>query len=344
MKKNFFSYLFIFILTIFFLIVVYISFDSNLRRKILSLSSGLINNYYEISIEQSLLTTDPDINKAIKKLEEQIKVSEYLTNNSKNSFLDNIFLNARKIEKFINTDSGYRYFSGVVKKITEKDSEIYLAIVWQAKMMQINNSKDQDVISKINEAIELSPANLEAYKFALEYTFAKNKNNLFKKYCSMYHSSILGGSNVKNKPFFLQSNSLSKFSLQIESNYSEEDFYIIDGISLNKTNDYNFTLKKSTNLNSLNLFMNFYPGTLMKITSIELTNVDNEKIKLPLKEAYLSTRNSFFQHNTESLELITASNDSDRIKIKFDKMYEDVIKITINLKFTKLNLTNQPGC
>ena len=140
------------------------------------------------------------------------------------------------------------------------------------------------------------------------------------------------------------SNSLSKFSLQIESNYSEEDFYIIDGISLNKTNDYNFTLKKSTNLNSLNLFMNFYPGTLMKITSIELTNVDNEKIKLPLKEAYLSTRNSFFQHNTESLELITASNDSDRIKIKFDKMYEDVIKITINLKFTKLNLTNQPGC
>ena len=50
MKKIIFSS----IILAFFFILIYISIDSKLRRSILGLSGGLLNNYYSILIERSL--------------------------------------------------------------------------------------------------------------------------------------------------------------------------------------------------------------------------------------------------------------------------------------------------
>ena len=79
MKKIFFSSLVI----IFFLIIVYISINSNFRRTILNLSSGLLNNYYSILIRQNL-GSEEGISKAITILENQIKITDIITTNQKN--------------------------------------------------------------------------------------------------------------------------------------------------------------------------------------------------------------------------------------------------------------------
>lgn len=346
MKKNFFSYFFLSIFIIFFFTIIYVSLDSKFRRNVLSFATGLINNYYEISIKQNLDNSNPDIDKAIKKLDEQIKISNYLTNDSKNSFLDNIYFNAYKIEESIsiNSEKSYGYFSEVIKKLIKKDPNLYLAIVWEAKMMEINNFKDKEIVNKINQAIDLSPANIEAYKFALDYTFLKNKKNLFQKYCSMYHSSVLGGSNIKNQDSYLQSNSLSGFVMQILSKTSEEEFYLMEGVSLNNSKDYVFTLNEPKNISGLNLFINFFPGTSMNFERIEFRDFENKIIELPINSTYMSSKNSFFETNGKYAKLITTSQKRDKIQLKFDKEYKDIIKIIINLNFSKLYLTNQPNC
>ena len=96
MKKIFFSSLAI----IFFSIIIYITINSNFRRTILNLSSGLLNNYYSILIRQNL-SSEENISKSIKILENQIKITDMITTNQKNSFIDNIYLNTYAIEKNI---------------------------------------------------------------------------------------------------------------------------------------------------------------------------------------------------------------------------------------------------
>ena len=114
MKKSLFSYLTFYILLFSFITILYISIDSSFRRKIIGLSLGFFNNYYSITIQNSLVKEN-NLEKAVRKLERQIRISDFLTTESKNSFIDNVYVNAYKIEKFIKSDQDYKYFSNVPK-------------------------------------------------------------------------------------------------------------------------------------------------------------------------------------------------------------------------------------
>ena len=109
MKKFFFSYFFLTIFITLFSIVTYLSIDSDFRRKFFNLSLGFINNYFYIVIKQDLIQPNPNVIDATNKLELQIKITDFLTTKSKNSFLDNIYSNAYNIEKFTNKENDYKY-------------------------------------------------------------------------------------------------------------------------------------------------------------------------------------------------------------------------------------------
>ena len=96
MKKIFFSSL----ILIFFLIIIYISLNSNFRRSFLNLSSGLINNYYSIMIKSNL-SSENTVSKSIKILENQIKITTILPL-VKKRFIDNIYYNLSLIENINN--------------------------------------------------------------------------------------------------------------------------------------------------------------------------------------------------------------------------------------------------
>ena len=82
--KNFFFSL---IVGFFFLIILYLSLNSDFRRSILSLSMGLVNNYYSITIYQDL-KSENGFEKSIKRINQQIKITDFLTTDQKNSFID----------------------------------------------------------------------------------------------------------------------------------------------------------------------------------------------------------------------------------------------------------------
>lgn len=340
MKKSLFSYLTFYILLFSFITILYISIDSSFRRKIIGLSLGFFNNYYSITIQNSLVKEN-NLEKAVRKLERQIRISDFLTTESKNSFIDNVYVNAYKIEKFIKSDQDYKYFSNVIKKLIEKDPDIYSAIIWDAKLMKINDSKDEDVFKRIDQAINLSPSSLEAYRFALDYSYNLNKKKLFNKYCSLYSMSLLGAKHEKDNTSFFGSSSLSRFAIQITPTKEKQEIYLMEGISLNQENDYVFTLKTSKDLIGLNLISNFLPGTSIDLIGIDVINTENEKIKIPIETIYLSSKNSFFQKDEEKLKIIATSTNDELINIKLDKNYKNISKIIMKIKFSKLSLTNQ---
>ena len=339
MKKSFFSYFTFYVLLFAFVITLYISIDSNFRRKIMTLSLGFFNNYYSLTIKNSLVKEN-NLKKAIRKLEQQIKISDFLTTKSKNSFIDNIYFNAYRVEQFINTDEELKYFARTIKELISKDPNIYNAILWEAKLMIINDFQNEEVIKKINQAIELSPSSPEAYRFALDYSFKINEKDLFNKYCSEYHSSLLGGENEKEIVSLYGSSSFSRFSIQPLPKIGQRDFYTMDGINLNKDINYSFSFKQPRDLAGFNLLANFYPGTSINLIKIEITNVDNETKIIPLENLYISTKNSFI----DQYKIISASQSDDEVRIKFDKKFTKISKINIKFNFSKMNLTNKANC
>jgi hypothetical protein len=339
MKKSIFSYFTFYIFLLSFVTISYISIDSSFRRTIIGLSLGFINSYYAISIENHLIKEN-NLNKAVRKLEQQIKITDFLTTKSKNSFLDNIYFNANKIEKFIKSDQEYMYLSNIIKNLIEKDPKIYNAIIWDAKLMYLNKIDVKKILKRIDQAINLSPSSTEAYRFALDFTFKHNKQELFKKYCIKYHTSLLGSKHEKDNFSFFGSSSLGKFAIQIEPTSRDQEFYIIDGINLNKEIDYTVILKNPKDLESLNLISNFFPGVSIDVTKISIVNKENNNINLPLNRIYFSSKESFFQVNEGKIKIITTSKNDELINIKLDKQYKNISKIILKINFSRLNLTN----
>jgi len=337
MKKIFFSSLAI----IFFSIIIYITINSNFRRTILNLSSGLLNNYYSILIRQNLSSED-NISKSIKILENQIKITDMITTNQKNSFIDNIYLNTYAIEKNIKSEKNLLSLSKAVKKLIKKDPKIYGALVWNAKIMSIEGQAEEKIYNQINLAIELSPANIEAYKFALDYYQNKNDKK-FNQFCKDYHKAFLGSYTVKNNSSRFFETSLTRFAIQINSQ-KKNQIYIKEGINLNNSQDYVFQLKEPSNFSEFTFLSNFYPGTQISIMDIELKTKTNEIIKIPLDDVYIRAENNFFITDKNIKKILVSNYNDEKIIFKFANLFKNIDELKIKINFTKANITNKPNC
>lgn len=338
MKKFFFSS---FIL-IFFLIIIYFSLNSNFRRSFLNLSSGLINNYYLVVIKNNL-SSEQAISKSIRILENQIKITDFITTSHKNSFIDNIYYNLYIIEKNINNEKNFLLLSNVVKKLISKDPNIYDALIWNAKILSYENKDSKKVYEKIDQAIKLSPANAKAYKFAIDYANKNNNKEKIQTYCKDYHKSFLGSFSSKDNISKFSETSMTRFAIQIEENQEKKN-YIVEGVTLNNLQDYIVGFEKPSDISNFNLMSNFFPGTLINILNIELKNINDEIIYVPLSEIFISLENSFIINDSNFKKIFINSYDDEKISFKFDDKFKDIIQIKFKMNLSKANITNLTNC
>tara|TARA_Y100000590_G_scaffold467538_1_gene646737 strand:+ start:469 stop:1392 length:924 start_codon:yes stop_codon:yes gene_type:complete len=307
----------------------------------MGLPAGLINNYYSISIKNNLILGAGSVDGIINKIDQQIKVTDFITSKSKNTFTDNIYENLYKVEEYINSEQDIENFSKVVKKLIDRDPHLYDALIWDAKLMSYKKLENKEIIDRINSAIELSPANQEAYRFILDYTKKNNDKKLFDLYCEKYHTSLLGGKKNKERSLFGGS-SLTRFAIRLGNQI--DDVNIVEGINLNEYQDYKINLREPVNITNLQILSNFLPGTSIKIQSFELTNINDEKFIVPLKDVYVSSKGSFFIEDKNDINIFVTNYSDEKIKIKFSKLYKKITQITININFSKANLTNKDKC
>ncbi len=338
MKKFFFSSL----LLIIFLIIIYISLNSNFRRSILSLSSGLINNYYSIMI-RSNLGSERGISKSIKILESQIKITDFITTKQKNSFIDNIYFNLYTIEKNLGPEDDLLILSKIVKKLIAKDPNIYDALIWNAKIMSIEKKEEQMVYKQIDEAIKLSPASAKAYRFALDYSKEKANKNKVDKYCKNFHDSFLGSRNIKNNLSRFSESSLSRFAVQIKSNKKIKT-YIVEGTSLNNIQEYIIDLEKPSSFSEFIFLSNFFPGILISISDIKLRDFNDKVINILPNDVFISSENSFFVKDQNIQKIFVNSFNDEKITFKFDRKFEGINQLKFKINFTKANITNKSNC
>ena len=338
MKKFFFSL----IVGFFFLIILYLSLNSDFRRSILSLSMGLVNNYYSITINQDL-KSENGFEKSIKRINQQIKITDFLTTDQKNSFIDNIYLNIYNVEKFASSEKDFLKLSKVIKKLIKKDPKIYDALIWNAKILILENEKKEEIYETINSAIKLSPANSDAYKLALEYSKKIQDDQNFQKFCEEYHQSVVGSKVVKNQIHLFSESSLFRIALNIKSQDKIEN-YIMESITLNQVNNYIFNFKTAKTFNEFNLLSNFFPGTNIEIFQIELVDIENKLHTFKIEDLFITGENIFFVHNQESQLMVTNSFKEEKIKVKLENSVQDIIKMKATIKFSKANLTNIKGC
>ena len=337
MKKFFFSSL----LLIVFSIIIFISLNSDFRRSMLNLSSGLVNNYYSIMIKKNL-GSNSGISKSIKILENQIVFTDYITTNQKNSFIDNIYFNLYMIENNLTSEDDLIVLSNIVKKIIAKDPNVYDALIWNAKLMSIENKQVEKIYDTIDAAINLSPASDQAYRFAIDFS-KKNKDQLkVKKYCEGFHASLLGSRNIKNNISKFSESSLTRFAIEINSEQKKE-IYIIEGTNLN-TEDYFIDFKQPIELSQFMFLSNFFPGTLIDFIQIELRNSRNETIKIPMDDLYIIAKDSFFIKNEGTKKIMANSHNDEKIKFKLNSNFKNINQLKLKIKLSKANITNIPNC
>ena len=97
MVKKIVKYFLIFLTFSILFFIIFISFNSEIRRNILSYSVGGFKFYQYILIKNSL----PDIQKSDDQLIKFINFTDYLSSEGKNNFLISVYQNAEIIEEKI---------------------------------------------------------------------------------------------------------------------------------------------------------------------------------------------------------------------------------------------------
>ena len=337
-KKNYFLF---FLITIFFLILIIVSINSNLRRTFFDLSVGFINSYYSLSIKINL-ESKQGVSYSLEKIDQQIKLTDFLTTESKNTYTDDIYESLKLVEGYLNSEEEKKYFSKKLNKLIDKDPNIYEAIVWKAKVMDYENYEKNKILSQIDKANQLSHSQEDAYRFVLDYLNKKKDIEKFNYYCSLYHNAYLGGYKKKYLRSKFNGSSLTRFALQIGS--KNENIYLTEGVNLNNFQEYYFTLNKIENISELQILSNFLPGTIIDINNIELTNLDFTKFSIPLKKTLISSKTSFFLDSQNSVKLLALDHNDEIIKITLPREYKNINKIKLKINFLKANLTNKAKC
>lgn len=282
-----------------------------------------------------------NVSEIINKIDQQIRFTDFIISKSKNTFTDNIYENLYKVEEYVISNQDIENFSKVVRKLIDRDPNLYNALVWDAKLMSYKNFQKQEIIDRINSAIDLSPANQEAYRFILDFTKKNNDKKLFKSYCAKYHLSQLGGKKNKERSLF-RGSSLTRFAIQIGNQI--DNINIVEGINLNEYQDYKITLREPVNLNNLQILSNFLPGTIISIQSLELMDINDDKFIVSLEDIYVSSKSSFFIEDKNHIKILATNFSDEKIKIQFSQFYENITQINIKINFYKTNLTNKEKC
>ena len=66
--------------------------------------------------------------------------------------------------------------------------------------------------------------------------------------------------------------------------------------------------------------------------------------KLIKKNMFASSRFSFINNNKDYLSFYISGENDEIINLNFNNMFEDVDKIVLKIKFSKLDLTNHFNC
>ncbi len=341
MLKNklliFFSILFLIILAL----LTYITLNPEPRRFIYSKLIGgyKLYNYHVVGGH----TFNRDFKSASNKIIDYIEFSQKFAD-GKNIFIQGIIDTTSLITSKAYTQEDFNILQNVYVKIDEISDDIYLNHIWLARSLSDENLEES--IKHLNKALNLSNSSEDAYREIIRL-FSQNKevDILLKKYCKTYFNEFGGSTQGRiataqdDNKIFYGTNSI--FAISKNENYSK--LYSKQVSELNDYQKYDFIFEEPENLSQFNLFKNFFSGTQISIRKVVLYNDQMNYIKLN-EEIIHSVSSYIIENSNEEIVFLNVDNDNDVIKFNFKKIYNDINKISFEMKLEKLHLTNNSVC
>ena len=335
------KYIIILILILLFLFISLLTIDSSFRRAIFSNSIAAFNLYNIISI-QTHLKRNHDIEGASNKLLNYIEFSKKIAN-GKSKLLNGIYDATKLVESKASTKQDYVILEKVFEALVDIDPSLYEARVWLAKSYYYKK-KNHDSLLQINKAIEISPAQDKPYRLGLKIAREEGDEELFRFYCDKYKNSTFGGNLPRYKESYFGGNVITKIALEFYPRENgNQKIYTHSGIILNDYFNYEFVPVEPIDIEGVNIYLSFLSGITMDIKEIILSNSTVNK-KLIKKNMFASSKFSFIDNNKDYLSFYISDENDEIINLNFNNMFEDVDKIVLKIKFSKLDLTNHFNC
>ncbi len=338
MFNNIYKKIFLLIFFSFLLGVIFITFNTNLRKSILNSALNAYKIYMIVSMQTYLKKSEPDYVLINNKLGNFIKVSEKISS-GKSRLLIGIYDAANLVQSSIIDEKKYGYLEEFFSKLSNLDPSLYEAKIWYAKSLYVNN-KIEESIAEIDKAIKLSSLDPEPYRLALRIFSDQKNTEKFNYYCKKYLKSEFGGRQKRYQVTKFDGFNFNDFAIKLESlNFKDENNYIIRGINNSKFDQYELIPEKPSNVSLIKMIFSFNPGVFLEIKNIKLYSEENVYNILE-KEIEISSRNTFFNNNNSQNQIFFSAKNNEIINLKFNQDYEKIDKIIFNMKFDKLNLVN----
>ena len=299
-------------------------------------------NLYNVLSIQVQLKNNYDIEGARDKLLNYIEFSKKIAN-GKSQLLNGIIDATKLVESKASTKNDYLILEKVFEELVDIDPSLYEARVWLAKSYYYKK-KYYDSLSQINKAIEMSPVQDKSYRLGLKIAKKEGNEELFNFYCNKYKNSTFGGNIPRYKESYFGSNVITKIGLEFNpSNNDNQKIYTHSGVVLNDYFNYEFVPVEPININGVSIYLSFLPGIIMDIKEIILSNSTISQ-KLVKKNIFASSKFSFIDNDREYLSFYISDENDEIINLNFNNKYEDIDKIVLKIKFSKLSLTNHFNC
>ena len=335
-----YKYFFFLTISIFLVIIITLTFNSNLRRTTLGYMVSGYKLYMLISIQNDLKNQNLKLKSVEKKISKYIENSKKIAS-GKSSLLIGINDAISLVESSIVDEKDFGIFEDVLLKVVKLDPTLFNARVLLAKSL-LANKKYDDAKKQILQAIDLSALNHENYRILAKIEKKIKEEINLSKICSDYHKANLGGNKLRYKDTIFTGFNLNKFSIKFPNfnNESQEiDLYNFSGINLNEFSNYEIIPKESLSFKNFDLYFNFPPGTILEIKEITLySNLGNFKILE--KDIFITSKNTFFLNNDKANKIIFTKMDNEIINIYLPKNYENILKMQINMKISKADISN----
>jgi len=338
-KKVFIFFVFIFLILI--ALTSYLAIDSKFRR---SVYSKLIGGYKLINYHiVGGYTFYREFESASKRIIKYIEFSQKFSK-GKNSMLQGIIDVTDLITSKAYTQEDFNKMEKVYIKIDEITDDIYKNHIWLARSLSDNDIEKSK--KHLNKALKLSRSSEEAYREIIRI-FSKNQEivGLIKNYCDDYFNEFAGGSvgrlsTGQNENNFFYGNNAT-FAVSRNENYTKLYPKLISDLNIYKR--YDFIFEDEENINRFFILKNFFPGSKVSIKNIILYNDKENKINFNNLVIHSSFSYILDQSNNE-IVFLTGNKNNDILKFNFIKTYNDINKISLELKLEKLPLTNNFVC
>ncbi len=321
--------------------IVYLTIDSQLRRTIYSKIIGgyKLINYHIVGSFAHSREFKGGSDRILKYIEFSQKFSS-----GKNVMLPGIIDTTELLTSKAYTQEDFNHIQNVYVKINEITDDIYKNHIWLAR------AYSDDDIEKSKEhlirALKLSKSSEEAYREIIRIFSNKRQiPYLVKTYCKDYFQELAGAAvgriaTAQNDNNFFQGNN-SNFAISKNGNF--ENLYLKFIGSLNNYEKYEFIFEKEESIFQFEILKNFFSGSKTSIKNIKIFN--DKTHKLNFDNIVIHSLASYILNQTNDEVVFLSGNQKDDIlKFNLKKEYQDVKKITLELKFEKLPLSSKSIC